>query len=125
MNTPDLFHKRPIRPDGETAARGTPVRIETARILSVDKDEWTINAQPEGDDHIITDVPLLTPYEHVDGSGIYFLPRRGAQGLLVYYDRGGPRFLCFRSEALGQGTFRGQKARPERRRHDTQVGLRV
>ena len=75
-------------------------RIETdeelARILSVDREAWTVHAQPEGDDHIITDVPMLSMYEHVDGSGIYFLPRRGARGLLVYYDRGGPRFLCYR-----------------------------
>ena len=106
----DLFHKNVLAGYHDNASgRGTSVRIEPARILSVDREAWTVHAQPEGDDHIITDVPMLSLYEHVDGSGIYFLPRRGARGLLVYYDRGGPRFLCYRSEALGQETYKGKK----------------
>ena len=106
----DLFHKNVLVGYHDNASgRGTSVRIEPARILSVDREAWTVHAQPEGDDHIITDVPMLSMYEHVDGSGIYFLPRRGARGLLVYYDRGGPRFLCYRSEALGQETYKGKK----------------
>lgn len=106
----DLFHKNVLAGyHDNSSGRGTSVRIEPARILSVDREAWTVHAQPEGDDHIITDVPMLSLYEHVDGSGIYFLPRRGARGLLVYYDRGGPRFLCYRSEALGQETYKGKK----------------
>ena len=105
----DLFHKKPVRGHGESSSRGVAMRSEPATVLSVNKDNWTVHAQPEGDDHIITNVPVLSPYEHVDGSGMYFLPRRGAKGLLLYYDRGGPRFMCYRSEAIGEQTYKGNK----------------
>lgn len=108
MNS-DIFHKNDIRGFGQTSDRGTSVKIEPARILSVNRDAWTVNAQPEGDQRIITDVPILSWYEHIDGSGGYFLPKRGAQGLLVYYDRGGPRFWAFRSEAIGENSYKGNK----------------
>ena len=111
----DLFHKKPVRAGGESGSRGIAMRCEPATVLSVNREEWTVHAQPEGDDHIITNVPILSPYEHVDGSGLYFLPRRGAKGLLVYYDRGGPRFMCYRSEAIGEQTYKGTK-------HDLEEG---
>ena len=95
-----LFDKNSI-PDGATLDRPMGVRVEPVRIISVNSRRGHVDCQAEGDSRLIRQVPMLSPYEHPDGSGLYTLPRPGALAFLMHLDRGTPRILAYRNEWTG------------------------
>jgi len=96
-------------PQPQTTQLGHPTRIVPGRVETVDPDRWSVDVLPEGTDRIIEDVPVMSLYMHPKGSGLYYLPEEGTHGLLVFFERGRPRFLCCDEETFGSLGFKGEK----------------
>jgi len=96
-------------PQPQTTQLGHPTRIVPGRVETIDPDRWSVDVLPEGTNRIIEDVPVMSLYMHPNGSGLYYLPEEGTHGLLVFFERGRPRFLCCDEETFGSLGFKGEK----------------
>jgi hypothetical protein len=53
--------------------------IETALVINVNTEEYTVDAYCEGSGRKYIDIPFMQPYAHyLNGEGIYFMPETGA-----------------------------------------------
>ncbi len=60
------------------------VQIETAVIVDVDMDRWTVTLMTQNSSRYLTNVPWLTPYLHQEaGEGVHVVPEAGSQCMVL------------------------------------------
>lgn len=89
----------------------TPI-IETALVINVDTENYTVDALAEMSARRYTDIPFMQPYAHyMNGEGIYFMPEAGAPCWVCVPSEGdkAPFVLGFGSVYDADGSYKNLK----------------
>jgi len=105
----NTLYDKDSQPHGADLTRPMGVTVELVRVVAVNTRLGYVDCQADSDPRLLRRIPLLSLYEHPDGTGLFVMPRPGALAVLMHFDRGTPRLLAFRNEWLGPAGYLGRR----------------